>query len=264
MNTHMSGSAPHLDEVELLRLIDEDGDEQWRADKERHITGCQQCARELEKLAADGALVREWLGNAAFEADLPPAQHRSPAAPASAQVRRPAGTQQSSRGYWLQSTWLRAAAILLMIAAPVAAIPGLRAWISDAVTGGAPPAEVRTLAFPPDVADEAAIVRFVPQPGVFVVAVDAPQRDGVLHVRRTLTGQEAILETAPQPGDPVTEPVFAETSLRLRNAPESASSYVLVLPPSVTTVSITIAGAEITRLSGTTLEAGTAVPLRLR
>jgi hypothetical protein len=267
MNAYSSGSAPHLDDDALLRLIDDDGDDRWRADTQQHLASCILCTQQLESLAADGALIRDWLHQAAFEEQLPPARLERDAAAMGPRLvggDRPVRTSGQVPRVHVNSAWLRAAAILLMIAAPVAAFPGLRAWISDAVTGADPAAEVRTLAAPQDVATDQAVVRFTPQPGAFTVVVDAAQQAGVLHVSRTLTGDEAILEAAPQPGEAPAEPVFAETSLRLRNTTEAAASYNLVLPPLVTSVSITVAGSEIARLSGADLDAGTAVPLRRR
>jgi hypothetical protein len=239
MNSMTTGPAPHLGDDELLRLIDEDGDALWRGEKEAHLTHCALCSTELAALRADQQLVRECIDAAAFEADLAP--------------RRAASTRFTRTG------WLRAAAVLLMIAAPVAALPGLRAWIADAVTGGEAPMEGRTMAAP-EAAVESAIVRFVPAAGTFSVVVDAAQRDGVLHIRH-VTGPEAALETHSQGAASATEPVFAESRLRLHNAPSSADSYSLALPSSVTRVVVFIGGAQVAELGVAALRGGATVPL---
>jgi hypothetical protein len=242
MKSMMTAPAPHLEDDELLRLIDEDGDAQWRAEKESHVAMCEQCANELQALRADQQLVHTWIDAAAFEADFTP--------------RRSATTR------FPRTAWLRAAAVLFMIGAPVAALPGLRALIADTVTSRGTPADVRTMSLP-EVATEAAVIRFVPAAGTFTVALDAAQRDGVLRIRQA-PGEEAILEAQLQAGAPIPEPVFGESALRVRNVPESAHSYTLMLPSSVTRVIVTLGGAQVAELGAAVLREGITVPLVIR
>jgi anti-sigma factor RsiW len=248
MNGHTTEPAQHLGDEELLRLLDDEGDAAWRADSSDHLAVCSRCARELELLAADAALIRQHVDRAAFEDDLAPPALRRP--------RRGTGRVPNA-------PWLRAAAVLLLLAAPVAALPGLRAWIVDAVTGTTGDAlpETRTMAAPA-AANDAAVIRFVPLPGTFAVVVDAPQQEGTLHIRRSSAGVEAVLETAPAPGAAAVEPVIGETSLRLRNTAGSASSYTLVVPPGVRRVTVSVAGTTVADLGADALGSNRAVPLR--
>ncbi|HSJ23966.1 MAG TPA: hypothetical protein VK929_04760 [Longimicrobiales bacterium] len=252
MNTQTTGPLPHLGEDELLRFIDNEGDDAWRAGRQRHLAACQACTRELDLLAADADLVRTWVDAAAFEADLPPA---------AAGGRVPHRTGNERRRHVMASPWLRAAAVLLLMAAPVVAVPALREWVVDSIIGDGATPGAATLAVP-ESAGEAAIIRFVPAAGPFIVSVDAAQEDGTLTLRVDADAGQAALETLPYPGGASVEPVISEGSLRLRNSPAAAASYTLTLPASVTRVVVTVDGVPVADLDTTALAGGVTLPLQ--
>jgi anti-sigma factor RsiW len=250
MSTHTTHPDPHLTDDELLRLIDGEGEGEWRAERDRHVAGCDRCAREVALLADDGMVVRGWLERAAFEEGLPltgRSQVRSIESAAGAARRDVTRTV---------SPWLRAAAVLALLTAPVAAFPGVRAWLSDSFSGAEPAAEVRTLAVPePSVT--AAVIRFVPQQGTFAVDFEAAQADGALHISRG-SGAEAVLESTAELAD---GPVVAAGSLRLRNGAADNGSYMLQMPASVTRVTVRVAGRVVAVIDDAALAAGATVAL---
>jgi hypothetical protein len=262
MNMHTTGPAAHLGDDELLRLMDRDGDAGWLSAMHGHVQRCDRCARELDALSGDALFVRGWLEAAAFEADLPPAGLHAAA-------RRDTGRGSHSPArtvsFWPESAWLRAAAVLLVMAAPVAALPELREWIATAVTGSAEPAAegFRTMDAPA-AAHEAPVIRFAPVGAAFSVAVDVPQAAGVLHVRQVAEGDEAVFEAIPAAGSPLPVPVVAESSLRLRNSAGTSASYSLLVPAGISRVDVSVGGVTVASISGAALRDGVEVPLRSR
>jgi hypothetical protein len=261
MSTQTTGSAPHLTDEELLRLIDDEGDATWRTERDGHIAACSRCARELETLGADALVVREWVERAAFEAALPTrtADGRQAANATPGRGRALRFVTPARASSHRVSPWLRAAAVLALLAAPVAALPGVRAWLADAVTGGEAPADVRTMSAP-SASPTAAVIRFVPEAGTFVVDLAAAQAAGVLQVGRA-TGAEVVLESTVEP---VEGPIVSASSLRIPNAAGDEGSYLLQVPAGVTRVTVRVAGSVVSVIDAAALNAGTAVPLRVR
>jgi hypothetical protein len=271
----------HLADDELLRFIDREQDEQQAAWQD-HVSDCEQCAREVELLRGDASVVHEWLTRAAFEegeAELEDAafadhafdDHHAGVAPdrdealaASVHDNRVADIEehrhrQRRRGTHAIAPWLRAAAVLALLATPLAALPSLRQWIVESVTelGGsesAPQAVPAVLSGAP----EMAAIRFVPAPGTFRVDFDAAQSEGVLRVERA-EGAEAVLRV----GGGV-EPVVSAASLRLRNGAGTTADYVLQVPASVERVVVQVADGAVVTMDAVRLRAGADVEVRRR
>jgi hypothetical protein len=252
MNDTVTQPTPHLGDDELLRLIDDDGDAAWRAPRDQHLAGCPTCAHEIELLAGDAATVRSWLDRAAFEDAPVRGAATGPAAqPAPARQRMP---DPRSNPWRSGSPWLRAAAVILLIAAPVAALPGLRGWITDIVTGEAGDATVRTMSAPAT-AEHTAVIRFVPDVATFAVDIDVRQADGVLTIRGG-AGSEAVLT-----GVDDALPVVSAAALRIHNDAGSQASYALELPATVSRVVVRIDGRVVADLDAQALSTGVDVPL---
>jgi anti-sigma factor RsiW len=247
MTTYMS-SIPHLDDAELVRLLDYEHAPDERARWEAHIEACARCAGAVDRLQADAAVVRVWLERAAFEQPAPrqPALHGG----TGARVRRRHAKQ-----------WLRAAAVLALVAMPVtaiAAIPTLRAWVVAAF-GDLRRDEVADLApgAATDAVSSADRIRFVPAAGNFTVQLDAEQAAGTLRVAHG-SDATALLDRAG------TGAVVSESTLRIRNTPDAALSYVLHVPVAVTSVTVRIGTRTIAVLDAGALRAGTDIPIRPR
>lgn len=148
------------------------------------------------------------------------------AAPPSAPAIESRGRARSrSRSHTL-APWLRAAAILVLVAAPVAALPGVRTWVAERVTGTARPALPETSAAAS--ADESTTLRFVPAAGEFQVRFTAGS-EGSITVDRSQEEEALLVAIGGAP-----ETVVSSSTLEIRN-PEPGR-YHLRLPHQTTGV----------------------------
>ena len=210
--------ARHLTDAELLSALD-DEDSGPRA--AAHLETCDACARSLESLRADSRLITEALEAADFEErdvryDAATEAWRGTRPTAATAAPRSPSIRRRSR---LDSPWLKAAAILVLVAGPLAAFPGLRGWVVDRVVGPGPDAATTTPAAQPTV------LRFTPDPGDFVVRFPAGS-SGDITLERS-PDAEAELRVV---GD--AETVVSSSSLEIRG--EGDGTYRLRLPTAVT------------------------------
>jgi hypothetical protein len=251
----------HLADAELMQLVDGEGSSDERTRWSAHTEHCPLCAGQAEALRGDGAIVRAWLERAAFEDDVEASDtlHAATVHPAGDDIsrRRSAhadGRRRDAAGRW-PAPWLRAAAVVLLVAGPVAAIPPLRDFVLQTIFDRGDDRPAMEAAAP--AAHAATTIRFVPDAGAFDVRVDAVQQAGTLTVRYGHTG-DAILHT---PGDPGAGPVVSARALRLRNDAPARGSYVLELPATITRVTVQVGAGSPRTLDAASLRAGTAVPL---
>ncbi|HSJ06073.1 MAG TPA: hypothetical protein VK936_05180 [Longimicrobiales bacterium] len=252
----------HLADAEIMQLVDGEGSPAERTRWSAHAGHCRLCAGQAEALRGDGAVVREWLERAAFEEDVEVADAHAAAAgrPAAGDTSRrrsadTAGRSRPSAGQGL-APWMRAAAVVLLVAAPVAAIPSLRDFVVHTL-GDRGVDRPAMDAAAPAAAHAATTVRFVPDAGAFTVRVDAVQQGGTLSVRYGRSG-DAVLHT---PGDPGAGPVVSARALRLRNDATAHGSYVLELPATITRVNVQVGAGTPRSLDAAMLQTGTEVPL---
>lgn len=151
-----------------------------------------------------------------------------------------AGARSSA---WLRSPWLKAAAVLVLVAGPLAAFPGVRAWVVEQVSG---PADPGTAGTAPEATDPPMVLRFTPDPGAFTVRFPLGATGSIAVERST----DARAELEARGGDP--EAVVAASSLEIRN--EGEGLYRLRLPATVTGVwvrvgerAVAVTGAQIDR-----------------
>jgi anti-sigma factor RsiW len=254
----MTTIAAHLRADELLRLIDDDTSPLERSQFNSHLLACARCSEEAATLRDDAALFSTTLRTAAFEHELP---GRPPFATiiAARDARTAAGVMPLRRRWSSVPGWARAAAVLLIVAGPVAAVPAWRDWIVDALTGRGSVDQVPTARQVPEAATTASSpVTFVIDGPAFVVQFDAAQANGELRIRRAQSAEASlVVENA------ATElPIYSENTLRIRNASTSAASYVLELPASVGTVTVRIGAVDVRVVDGARIATGVVVPLR--
>lgn len=237
----MSTEAIHLDDGDVVRLLDDAASpeerEAWRA----HLAGCARCdyhiARESKRLDAVSAEI------ALLEL---PAGTRRPMLPPATEARP-----------WWSEGWMRAAAALVVLVAVVATVEPLRAWVADgwdalaaAVLGEEDAA--------PAVASEPAPTSlwFEASAATFSVEVSARQAAGTLTLRRS-DDRRGMLEIRGG-----ASPLLSERGVRIETSAGSTASYVVAVPSSVREVRVRVAdGAErtVTREEierGLTLELG--------
>lgn len=265
----------HMDDGELVRYVDGElapaEARRWQA----HVARCPRCSQEIDTVQYESGRFSDWLSLADFEADLDPAASpdtdpvltladaRSPTAttgpadapPAEASAAPSAGhTGLTTDGRSVVRTaWLRAAVIVLLVAAPLAAFPGVRGWVAEQIgrPGGAIGEATSTAAAP-----ASPVIRFEPAAGSFTVRLPTPMEGGSLTLERTGsdTGAEAVLRI-----EGTAEPVVAERVLRILDA-EPGTRLSLALPPAVTDVRLLLGDQEIP-VSGDEIDAGLTVPL---
>jgi hypothetical protein len=258
-----NGAGTHLGDDELLRLIDGDEDPRrplWEA----HIATCAHCAGEVDSLRTDALAVHAWLRRAAFEEGVAEDGVPGLLAGAADEDAHDAGRAvialdrtppvRAARRSRTMTPWLRAAAIIALLATPAAAIPALRQWVADAVSGAGE--ETGTTLVAPRAAAETDLIRFVPAHGAFVVEVEQLQRAGELRLERA-AGAEAVLQADDEHG---ALPVVSAAVLRIRNRAEDATGYTLQLPASVSSVTVRMAGRS-TVVERGQLDSGAVVPL---
>lgn len=255
MTSTTAGTDRHLTDTEMLRCLDHDATAQESERWQRHLASCAMCAEGVDALRDQSRAVSDWLETAAFEADLP-----DDAAPPTSATQSGTGDRTGPlrarepravpRFRPAASPWLRAAAILVLLAAPLAAFPSVRSWVTERVTGPAPSSEDVTAVAS---TEEPTVLRFVPDPGGFVVRFPAGS-EGVLTLERSGEG-EAVLRS--DGGEP--EATVSAALLRIRN-PEPAR-YVLRLPATTTGVRVQI-GERTVEVSGSEIERGAVVELR--
>jgi hypothetical protein len=246
MNRQTALSGPHLDDGELVRYLDAEGHEPRKPG------------------AGTSNAVAVWLDAAEFEAG--PGASAAPAALADLEpaATRPAPAERQPRrhtfGVAAGGPWLKAAMITLLLAAPLAAIPSVRAWIADrvALVLADAPAATGAVDSPARAAVHASVIRFVPAPGAFLVTIDAPQAEGWLHLTRA-SGSEAVLEV--RGSSPRPEPVVSASTLRIGNSAEMTASYALALPADVDQVYVDVAGSRL-QLDAGDLASSIRIPLR--
>jgi hypothetical protein len=251
MNTQAAFRGPHLDDGELVRYMDTEGTHEEARRWDDHLAACPHCRREAETLRAQSGVVGRWLAMADFDAGATPVA--GPVRPMAHDGRARAWAAVATRG-----PWLKAAAITLLLAAPLAAFPPVRGWIVEQVAllradGPAPTAALHAPAGP-----GASAIRFVPDPGTFTLVMDAAQLEGSLRVGRA-PGAEAVLEVR---GDGLLpEPTVSARSVRIANTEATTVSYSLSLPAGVESVRVEIGGRRVLLDAGE-LDRSATIPLR--
>lgn len=275
----MNTRRPHLTDAELLQALDDTGSDPDPRVRD-HLDGCDRCARALDTLRDESRLIHDWLHTADFEErDRPlgvprgltstrgapsaalamPPDHTRVALPTSGPLRTPPHRSDRSRTGRsaasprsapapLRTTppWLKAAAILVLLAAPLAAIPAVRAWVSGQLA--APQNEAAEAA---PALDAPTIVRFAPDAGLFTVRF-AAGATGSLTVD-PLEGDDAIFR-APAGADAVVAP----SSLDVRTGADAP--LALGLPAGVESVRVRVGAGE-RMVTRTEIEAGVTIPL---
>ena len=216
----------HLTDTQLLRFLETGDPGSARSELARHLDACDRCAEALSSLEDDTRLISRFLEAADFEDGGRPydrGTERWRGARAEPAPRSPAVAARAARERRLMgSTWLKAAAILVLVAGPLAAFPGVRSWIVDRVSR---PDDTRPAATAATATEEPTVLRFTPDPGDFLVRFPAGAT-GAITLERS-NGAEAELRATGRP-----ETVVSASSLEILGA--GAGRYRLRLPATTT------------------------------
>lgn len=242
----MTGSriydGPHIDDGDLIRLIDGEFTKDESAQMRAHLEGCAECKRNADSLRAASGLVSRAL------TELDPPVPATPKVVPSVGGKLP---RFEARGGFFTPRVLRAAAVLAAMSLVAAASPA-RAWLvqgwhalKSVVVGEvveAPvPVEVTELPAP----RISSVLRFTPRGSEFRLEfVERPQAGTVL-----LLFDSVATASAGTIGEDVTdEMILLPQGLRVRNSAGSTTSFEVRLPLSLTAVEVSIAGTVELRL----------------
>lgn len=225
---------------------------------ERHVARCGTCAARRRALVERSEAVRSALAEWSPTVSFVGAQN---AAPLHAPSRR-AGLVRLWR-----APALRAAAVLLALAAVAATAQPVRKWVAARWE------QLRTIVAPPSApappevrAPGASEVRFTPSGPVFTIEVAARQAAGRLTID---VAGDSIASALVSGGDGSEELVVLPERLRVVNPPTTIASYHVRLPRGVDEVQVQIGTGPLRRLVTTTgpywvfeMVSGTEVPAR--
>lgn len=227
--TRTHGAGTHLEDGEIVRLLDHEVSQGERRECVRHLSGCDECARRMETLRAQSEGASRYLARVGGAAPVDELA-RARALAAARDARRRGGRR-------LPSAAARAAMVAGVLALGVATVEPLRAWVlerwADLV---APDGIARVEAERPRPApDGGSLVSFPTGGTVFTVRFDHAQDAGELVIQRH-PGDLASAQIVRGAGETM---LVLPSGLRVQNTPDSSAGYLLVVPPSVQRVEVT-------------------------
>ena len=263
---HTTHDMPHLTDADVVRHLDREGDDAERVRREAHLERCADCAARVGLFRGRSETVAAWLSRADHDPRPASAADVLAAAASGEGASAPVITGPGVAGRTIlrpssaAAPWLRAAAIVLLVAAPLAALPPVRAWVAERVGLSDEPGTTAVTAAPAVTADQP-VIRFTPAPGVFTVRAGEHPAGASLTLGRA-DGDDAVLRGAGDAGDPLRAPVVSDDALRLPAA-DVAVAYTLLLPASVDEVRLVLDGGAV-RIPAAALDAGRTVGLPVR
>jgi anti-sigma factor RsiW len=246
---------PHLEDSEILRLIDGEDAAGELAGLRDHVGGCATCAKRVETIRADAERVRVALAAVWLPTDFPTAEQLMWRA-----QRLRGGSSARPTPPRSAHGWLRAAAVLLILLLPLALVRPIRAAVLEWVQRGwaaITEAESTTPVTAP-ATDGSAIaggsfrVFFTPADEVVELAIGSRQTGGELRVQTT-DGPEGSLEIIGGAGETA---LLAGGGLSIRNTQESTAIYVLRVPAGVRMVRVRIADEPVVLVDRDDVEGG--------
>ncbi|NIM52596.1 MAG: hypothetical protein GTO22_25685, partial [Gemmatimonadales bacterium] len=222
MNQPMAGDGRHIENGDLIRLLDgecQPEEEEWINRHLRDCTDCRRSAAELEQLShLFGLALRR--GDAAAESSEGTPRRVTGAVGTRSVVRR-----------WTRMRMLRAAAVLLVVA--IAASPA-RAWLVEGwlairslfteAPQPAQPMEEPSI----DVAEAMAVVTFTAVDSSFSLEVVSTQSRGTVTIAVDSVSSVTARVIG---GDGTEELVVLPGGLRIVNSAASTASYEIIVPP---------------------------------
>lgn len=227
----------HIEDGDIIRLLDgECGQAEERSIRE-HLRECAQCqseADELERLSRGFGLLLQ-------RADVTPAQSEATTRRLEKPAARPVHTPR-----WTRTRVLKAAAVVALVITAIGVSPA-RAWLVDGwqaikslfVEESAEPTQ------PPETATAPAVVTFTPRGPAFTIDVSSAQISGTVSLAMD-SGPSASARVLG--GDGSEELVVHRGGLHIVNAPTSSARYEIVVPRSVSTLELIIAGRTVLSL----------------
>lgn len=252
--------TPHLDESDLLRLVDGEGNP-WELRRwQTHVEACEACASRAERLRTRSARLSDLLS----KIQLPP-DFEYPTLPVPLQ---PTQTRHGRVVAFPDTGWLRAAVVAALLLLGAVAVPPVRAavveWVSQRWT------EVATLFGDRDPEEQVvyeeegagSTLWFTPGGEELFLEIDAHQSQGslVLWVVEGPEGSLNVLDAANSGSEET--PILSDRGIRIRNREQSTAQYEVGIPVTVDRVRVRIGDAPPVVLS--TQEIGSAKIIELQ
>lgn len=239
MNIAVDTAHPHLNDAELVRLLDSELSDWEAIELRKHLSACASCAGRRDSLYAAQEQVSATLRGIEIPRLSPERIARSLAA-----VERAAAARLKQR-FYARSAALRAAAGIVLLFATAMAVTPVRAWIVEQWDSlvAAPAAEL-----PPGVAAgslEPSVVSFVPSKEVFRIHLAHPQQSGglVLAARPVERAAAEVLK-----GSSAEAFTVLPDGLLIANSPASTTGYLVTVPESVEWVELLIGDGPLLRI----------------
>ncbi len=239
MNIAVDTAHHHLDDAELVRLLDNELTDWEAIELRKHLRGCASCAGRRDSLQA----AQEQVFTALRGIEIPRLSQER-AARSRAAVERAAAARLKRRFYARPAALRAAAGIVLMLATAMAVTP-VRAWIVEQwdTIVAAPAAEL-----PPGVADgslESSVVSFVPAGEVFRIHLAHPQQSGDLVLAARPAGRAAAEVMKGGSAEAFT---VLPDGLRIDNLSGSTTGYLVTVPESIEFIDLHIGEGPLLRI----------------
>lgn len=228
--------TPHASDGDLVRWLDGEADAAERSRTHAHVAMCDACAERLEMFRRRSARLSTLL----TETDAPLPALSPPLGPVErgrARERRFRVPRPTASG------WLRAAAVVLLVAAVALSVDPVRAWVVDRWTdleaaftedAGVP----APIPVPASESTGGAVVSFVPTGEVFRLTFDHPQAGGEL-VLRVEDGAQASVQIVDGAGEML---LVLPGGVRVHNSAASTADYSVRVPAGLEAVRVRIGG----------------------
>lgn len=238
-----AGRDVHLDEGTLVRLVDDELSADERRGVEAHLSGCEPCRRERDRIEALSRAFSGWAGWA--EPAEPPRlagveEILRAADGADADGGRGRRSAGGVVGTILRAPAFRAAAVLVLLAGVALAFPPVSRWVEERVAGPtAGPGEVAPSA---DVAPGSISVSFRPAGERLTVRVERlPARGSV----RIAPGAGPDVEARVIGGEGDEELTVLPDGLAVRIPEGSTADFAIAVPVTVRAIDLFVAGRRV-------------------
>lgn len=224
----------HLDDGDLIRLLDGEGGVEEERVLRRHLSACSECKNGQNTLAR----LSERFSTALFGLEDATPSHPIPS-PGSSRTRG----KLTSPGTWGSHRSLRLAAISVLILGAVIAVTPARAWVVvgfealKSLISNAPPVGEPAQ-------DPRSVVSFVPVGEEFSIEFEETQSGGTLSIVLDTASSAAARIIVSHVND---ELVVLRAGLRIRNTATSSASYEVWLPASCERLLVRIGGRVVAR-----------------
>jgi hypothetical protein len=236
-----AGDGGHLEDGDVIRLLDGECSEEEARLFRTHLDRCDDCQRKTDELRR----LSQELSSALQLTDEPPATGDS-SPPEVLGTIRPSLPQR----HWTRWRVTRAAAAIVILAAALSATPA-RAWLVEgwdalkSLVVGEPVEQPEVAPAPVESGEISSVITFTPAGPEFMLQVIHVQAGGTLYLTVAPT---ASASAGVMGGDGSEEIVVLPNGFQIRNATTSTASYEVRLPNHLETLEVRVGDRAALRL----------------